>query len=203
MQEVETGENGEQDILGKLSLETGMQSIPGLTMFIGNNQYGNSILTRKEVIEVQRHDISIKGREPRGALCVKISSSDKTVSVIATHLGLLPGERRNQVRKLLNIIEQQEADTVVLMGDLNEWFLWGRPLRWLRKHFRKTSNPATFPSRFPLFALDRIWVEPASQLMSVRRYKSTLAKTASDHLPLLATLQYQEKSLRPKLDNTK
>lgn len=187
---METGEGEKLDILGKLSSNTGMQAIPGLTMLLGNGQYGNAILTRKIIVNVERHDISVKEREPRGALCVTMEDSNKIICVIATHLGLLPGERRKQVQKLLKIIEQQNADTVVLMGDLNEWFLWGRPLRWLRKHFKKTPGPATYPSKFPLFALDRIWVEPASQLISVHRFKTSLTETTSDHLPLLATLKY-------------
>lgn len=189
LQEVETGE-GDLDFLKKLSSETGMQSIPGLTMLVDKGQYGNAIVTRKNIVDVQRYDISVSNREPRGALCVKTEHGGNIICVIATHLGLMPGERRSQIRKILEIIEQQQADTVVLMGDLNEWFLWGRPLRWLRRHFGKTPDPATFPSRFPLIALDRIWVEPASQLIAVRRYSSALAKIASDHLPLLASLKY-------------
>lgn len=189
LQEVETGK-GDLDFLKKLSSETGMHSIPGPTMLVDNGQFGNAIVTRKNIVDVQRYDISVSDREPRGAICVKTEHGGEIICIVATHLGLLPGERRSQIKKILEIIEQKQADTVVLMGDLNEWFLWGRPLRWLRRHFGKTPNPATFPSRFPLFALDRIWVEPASRLKAVRLYSTELAKIASDHLPLLASLKY-------------
>jgi endonuclease/exonuclease/phosphatase family metal-dependent hydrolase len=77
---------------------------------------------------------------------------------------------------------------VVLLGDLNEWFLWGRPLRWLRRHFGRTPAPATFPARWPLFALDRIWVEPVRLLERIEVHRNGFAREASDHLPLRATL---------------
>jgi endonuclease/exonuclease/phosphatase family metal-dependent hydrolase len=74
-----------------------------------------------------------------------------------------------------------------LIGDLNEWYLWGRPLRWLHSHFRETlATPATFPARRPVFALDRIWVARAGSLRGRRRHASPLARVASDHLPLVA-----------------
>ena len=78
---------------------------------------------------------------------------------------------------------------MLLMGDLNEWYLWGRPLRWLHSHFRETpAAPPTFPARQPVLALDRIWVAPAGSLRRLRRHVSPLARVASDHLPLVAEL---------------
>jgi endonuclease/exonuclease/phosphatase family metal-dependent hydrolase len=76
---------------------------------------------------------------------------------------------------------------MLLMGDLNEWYLWGRPLRWLHSHFREMPEaPRTFPARRPMFALDRIWVAPAGSLRRLVRHASPLARIASDHLPLTA-----------------
>jgi len=77
---------------------------------------------------------------------------------------------------------------VVLMGDLNEWFLWGRPLRWLRAHFGRAPAPATFPARRPVLALDRIWVEPRRLRTGLAVHSTTLARSASDHLPVRMTL---------------
>ena len=39
-----------------------------------------------------------------------------------------------------------------------------------------------------MFALDRIWVEPASLLERIEVHRADSAKEASDHLPLVATL---------------
>jgi endonuclease/exonuclease/phosphatase family metal-dependent hydrolase len=74
------------------------------------------------------------------------------------------------------------------MGDLNEWYLWGPTLRWLHAHFQETPSPATFPTRFPLFALDRIWVKPRRLLRQLTVHRTPLARIASDHLPVTAEL---------------
>lgn len=163
-----------------------MHAIAGMTMLSDISHYGNALLTRLDIEEVYREDISYKRREPRGAICIKTKLAGKSIHVIATHLGLLPSERRVQVKQLLTILEQNPADISVLMGDLNEWFLWGRPHRWLHRHFRDMIAPPTFPSRFPVLALDRIWVEPYTCLRWVRRYDTSVTKKASDHLPLKA-----------------
>ena len=82
------------------------------------------------------------------------------------------------------------AAPTLLMGDLNEWYLWGRPLRWLHSHFReRPMAPPTFPARRPVFALDRIWVAPAGSLRRLQRHTSPLARIASDHLPLVAEVE--------------
>ncbi|HSM22272.1 MAG TPA: endonuclease/exonuclease/phosphatase family protein, partial [Rubrivivax sp.] len=108
--------------------------------------------------------------------------------VIATHLGLRPAERRHQIETLLAGLGDDTVPTV-LMGDLNEWFLWGRPLRRLHRHFGATPAPSTFPARWPVLALDRIWVEPRARLLQLRRHRTALARQASDHLPLVAQIQ--------------
>ena len=74
------------------------------------------------------------------------------------------------------------------MGDLNEWFLWGRPLRRLHRYFVETPALATFPSRLPCLALDRVWAHPRSMLASLAVHRSEIARVASDHLPIVATL---------------
>ncbi len=43
--------------------------------------------------------------------------------IIATHLGLLSGERRLQMRKLLALLMGSGVEPTVLLSDLNEWFL--------------------------------------------------------------------------------
>jgi endonuclease/exonuclease/phosphatase family metal-dependent hydrolase len=74
--------------------------------------------------------------------------------VVAIHPGPGPAERRRQIRQLLALLEPGRCSLSVLPGDLNEWFLWGRPLRWLRRHFAPTPHLRTYPARFPLFALE-------------------------------------------------
>jgi endonuclease/exonuclease/phosphatase family metal-dependent hydrolase len=107
---------------------------------------------------------------------------------MATHLGLRPYERRWQMRQLLEHLDRGPQCPTVLMGDLNEWFLWGRPLRWLHAWFGTTPAPATFPSALPLFALDRIWVRPRALMARLFVHDGGRAAEASDHLPLVAQI---------------
>lgn len=174
-------------VLDDLAARLGYTPLAGPTLLRPDGHYGNALLTRLPVTQVRLEDLSLPGREPRGALGAVLRAGRASVTVIATHLGLAPWERRRQMRRLLALVRASDKP-VVLLGDLNEWFLWGRPLRWLRRHFGRTPAPATFPARWPLFALDRIWVEPAGLLERIAVHRAAPAKEASDHLPLRATL---------------
>ncbi len=107
--------------------------------------------------------------------------------MVAIHLGLQASERRAQVQRLLQSVDT-EAMGVVLMGDVNEWFVWGQALRRLVSHFQAVPVLATFPSRWPVFALDRIWVRPRHRLVRVHVHRTASSIRASDHLPLVAMI---------------
>lgn len=194
LQEVESRTTG-FDMLAYLRDETGYHAIPGPTLTRPDGEYGNALLTRFAPNRVRQIDLSVGRHEPRGAIDATLHCATDVdpspLRVIATHLGLWPGERRMQVRRLLTSLAEQPGVPTVLLGDVNEWFLWGRPLRWLHAYFEGAPHVATFPSRFPFLALDRVWTCPRSVLLSVSRHHSTLAKLASDHLPLVARLRSQ------------
>src|SRR3954464_2230775 len=171
LQEVEAGTTG-FDMLGYLQEATGMHAVLGPTLLRPDTEYGNGLLTRFPIASVQRIDLSIDDHEPRGALDVELDVGGTGLRVVATHLGLRPGERRLQIQRLLAAFERDPPLTSVLMGDINEWFLWGRPLRWLHRHFKATPARATFPAWCPVFALDRIWAHPRNLLHSVAAYSS-------------------------------
>jgi endonuclease/exonuclease/phosphatase family metal-dependent hydrolase len=172
-----------------LAERTGMFAVQGPTMLKAGASYGNALLSITPPLEVRGVDLSVPGREPRGALDVQLMVADRPLRVVTTHLGLRPAERRSQVLRLLDHLAPDRGGTLVLTGDLNEWFLWGRPLRWLHAVFAETPGPATFPSGWPLFALDRLWVQPREALTSLTVHSSETARIASDHLPLIATLR--------------
>ena len=190
LQEVESGTTG-FDMLGYLQRATGMHAVLGPTLLRPDTEYGNGLLSRYPIASVQHIDLSISGHEPRGALDVEIEIGGAALRVVATHLGLRPAERREQIQRLLAAFERDRPLTSVLMGDINEWFLWGRPLRWLHRHFKATPARATFPAHWPLFALDRIWADPRHLLERIATHDSPLARIASDHLPATARLNWQ------------
>lgn len=189
LQEVEHHLIDNEDLLDYLARTTGYQAVAGPTLMRETRHYGNALLTRLPVINSQSRDISITPHEPRAVIEAQLAAGDKTLTVMATHLGLWPAERRMQVRQILSLLEQQSAEVTLLLGDLNEWFLWGRPLRWLHKYFRRSRHIRTFPAYFPIFSLDRIWVAPEQFLIDLQSHRSQLSRQASDHLPLIATIQ--------------
>jgi phospholipase D1/2 len=151
--------------------------------------HGNALLTSLPVDDVRVHDLTVGGREPRAALEARVRWGSQRLRVVVTHLGLRAGERRRQVERLLGVIEDDDVAATILLGDINEWWLWGRPLRWLHQRFGTSPALLTFPARVPLLALDRIWVHPQGALAGVERVASKGARSASDHLPVVATLR--------------
>lgn len=190
LQEVESCHYKGEELLEYLGRETGMHSLAGPTLLRGTRSYGNALLSRMPVRDVRRLDLSFPGREPRGALDIDLELNGSGLQLVATHLGLNPAERRVQVQQLLELFRGNGSNPAVLIGDLNEWFLWGRPLHWLQGLFGKTPAPATFPAKWPMFALDRIWVRPHRSLIRVEVHDTPLARQASDHLPLKAMAEW-------------
>jgi endonuclease/exonuclease/phosphatase family metal-dependent hydrolase len=188
LQELEWQPAAALDLLADFARALDCEGIAGPTLLKRDGHYGNAVLTRLPVRTVDRVDLSVPGREPRGALDLMLDAPRGALRVIATHLGLAPAERRRQIRRILAMVAPVRSEPVVLLGDLNEWFLWGRPLRWLRAHFGRAPAPASFPARRPVFALDRIWVEPRSLRTGLAVHSTALARSASDHLPVRMTL---------------
>jgi endonuclease/exonuclease/phosphatase family metal-dependent hydrolase len=176
------------NILTYLARAMNAIAIAGPTLLEKKGHYGNAILSRIPPERIDRLDISVPGREPRGAIAVKLRVNGKSIKIVATHLGLRPAERRYQMNHLSSLVNDPEAETTILLGDFNEWLSWGRPLRWMNRRFGKTPAPATFPSRRPVLALDRIWVDPADRLISLDCHRQMPARLASDHLPLVANV---------------
>ncbi|MGD2136754.1 MAG: endonuclease/exonuclease/phosphatase family protein [Gammaproteobacteria bacterium] len=180
-------------LLDFLTAGSGWIAVAGPTLMRANGQYGNAVLTRLPVLHQERLDLSLPQREPRGAIRILAGCNELAIQFIATHLGLQPRERRIQISRLLAMIRVHAAarqpDLTLLAGDLNEWFLWGRPLRRLRAHFGPAPAPPSYPAGWPLLALDRIWAAPPGRLVKTRAWKSGRARSASDHLPVISTLR--------------
>jgi len=198
LHEVAYRTDASEPLLEYLGKQMEASVIEGITLRDERGDYGNAVLTRIPVTAVRRLDISVPQREPRGAIEMDLRVSGVDVQIVATHLGLRPGERREQIKALLARFERASTEVRVLLGDLNEWFLWGRPLRWLHRVFGDIPAPATFPARWPWFALDRLWVDPAAVATDIRAHRSTAARAASDHLPLVAELDLKAAAMRPR-----
>ena len=166
--------------------------IPGISLRTGRKRFGNALLTRCPIHAVRLHDLSIARREPRSAIDADLVVQGHLLRVIALHLGLRWHERRQQSERLLDIVmshpgagPERPAGTV-LLGDLNEWRPIRNSLAPLFRYFHPAPAPSTFPTRYPVVALDRILICGALQLRELKTHVSRLARLASDHLPVSA-----------------
>jgi endonuclease/exonuclease/phosphatase family metal-dependent hydrolase len=151
--------------------------------------HGNVLLFREAVVR-DVHSLRLPGVEPRGALVVDIDLDAGPLRVVAAHLGLLRRSRARQAEAILTTACARSERPTLLLGDLNEWRLSGRSsLHTFGPHFGPLgANLPTFPSRFPLFALDRILGNPQRLISGIEVHDTALSRIASDHLPIKARI---------------
>jgi endonuclease/exonuclease/phosphatase family metal-dependent hydrolase len=139
------------------------------------------------VLSQQHYDYSWRGREPRSIVDAELDVGGVPLRVLVAHFGLDARERHFQARKLVALLRATPpGERVVVLGDINEWLPLARPLRWLHSLLGRSPTVRTFPARWPVFALDRVWVRPRKSLLAVEAYRGSGAAAASDHLPLRA-----------------
>jgi endonuclease/exonuclease/phosphatase family metal-dependent hydrolase len=153
--------------------------------------HGNALLSKYPIVEWQNVDVSVGGSERRGMLhCVLDVPRAPRLHAICVHLGLRESHRQRQIEFLLNLIARTiPSDApLVIAGDFNDWRERAH-LQLLREstleeiHASANGHPArTFPARWPLLRLDRIYVRNLRHrpLHLPRRPWATL----SDHAPL-------------------
>jgi endonuclease/exonuclease/phosphatase family metal-dependent hydrolase len=190
LQEVSARLHGEgaidqADYLGR---QTGMDVIAGPCLVHEAGHYGNAILTRWPIERVRRHDLSVRDREPRGALEATLRVGHNALRFAVTHFGLLPGERCVQSQRLSECLHETGSPPLILLGDCNRWIPGEPSLRALDCRFGASRGRRSFPSYFPVLALDRIWVDSPNYIESITAHRSPLARRASDHLPVTACI---------------
>jgi endonuclease/exonuclease/phosphatase family metal-dependent hydrolase len=206
IQELDCDTVGLQEVHGleQINETLKLQIIAGIAHTWHDRHVGNALLTRRKVLAVRHHDFGLEGCEPRTAIDADLEVAGEPLRVIVTHLGLPPAERRYQVKKLLSLVRHTPLhERVVVLGDINEWFPLGRPLRWIHSLLGRSPAERSFPSRWPLFALDRVWVRPRHALLAFNAHRSALAAQASDHLPVKAVISCGAKAGEKKAASPK
>ena len=159
--------------------------------------YGNALLSRYPLRSSYNHDISARGREPRGCLWADVGlPNGVSLHVFNVHMGTAFLERRKQARKLLGAEVLQRADLRgprVVLGDFNEWTR-GLTTQLLQAEFLKPnhrtghSRSRGYPGVLPILGLDHIYFDPSLRLERLAFHRTRLSIIASDHLPLVADL---------------
>jgi endonuclease/exonuclease/phosphatase family metal-dependent hydrolase len=162
-----------------------------------DGEHGNALLSRWPLGDIGHHDVSDHRFEQRGLLHVPVNWNGTKVHAIVAHFGLIHASRVRQSQRLGAYIEKEvPADELVIVaGDFNDW---GDRLDdlmhdccGLRRgvvHGDPPSRFNTFPSRLPLFSMDRIYTR-GFQCRSTAVPRGAAWARMSDHLPLVAELE--------------
>ena len=83
----------------------------------------------------------------------------------------------------------------VLMGDMNAWrnCKGSQVLEESLGLHHNRDWPASFPSGRPILSLDRIYSRNAD-VVEVKEHDSPAARKASDHLPVVATIELKDEA---------
>lgn len=156
-----------------------------------NGDHGNALLSKFPILRWENHDASEDGHEPRGLLhCVMSVPGWGELHAVCVHLGLRETHRQRQLRALCRLLHAQvpEAAPLLVAGDFNDWRRRADAVLLrecgLRSAFRG-ELPRTFPARWPLLPLDRIYVR-GLEVRSACALSTAPWPHLSDHLPLLA-----------------
>ncbi|MFO7594015.1 MAG: endonuclease/exonuclease/phosphatase family protein [Pseudomonadota bacterium] len=173
---------------------------------VEEERYGDAILTHLPHRLIKTSILpGLSGKpylEPRGALWVAIDLHGREVQVINTHLGLDQRERAAQVEALLGdewLANENCHDPVIVCGDFNALpsstvcRQLGKQLRDVQNEARNYTPQNTFPTRFPTLRIDHIFTSPELQITGIEVPNSQIARTASDHLPLVAEIRICDK----------
>jgi len=179
--------------LDRIRRDLGLIAVPLDDAGDAHGWHGNLLLVRNALVQ-EVHQLMLPGLEPRGAMVTDLKIAGQPLRVVNAHLGLLPRSRAAQARAMIDKIGQLEGRPTLLLGDLNEWRGGGAALQTLGRHFQIAQALPSFPSRYPLLALDRMMLSPHGELLDVTAHDSPLSRRASDHLPIKARLRLGSQS---------
>ena len=158
--------------------------------------HGNALLSKFPILKYDNHDFSVDGDEKRGVLHAVLTDPkfDNEIHVVCIHLGLTESHRTTQLELLCDLIQTiPPTAPLVVAGDFNDWRL--------RVHTALTACAGlhevfvhaygfaakTFPARWPLLRLDRIYVRNADACTPVVLPRKPWSHL-SDHAPLAAEI---------------
>lgn len=155
--------------------------------------HGNAILVRKAARVDARAPIHLPALEPRGAVMADVTlPHGAALRAIGMHLDLSGLWRRRQAAAVMAAVDAAAPRPTVLMGDLNEWTAGAGCLRDFGRGYRFAPTGPSFHARRPVGRLDRIMVSPALKIVDCGVHASPVARRASDHLPVWATLEFAD-----------
>lgn len=149
---------------------------------------GTVVFLSPEMTSTHADVIDLPGHCHRGAVAIETEFQNRNVRIVSAHLSLTQVLRAVQMRVIGQYLRRRPPMQTVLLGDVNEWRPWGgvmfsAALVGIRL---RGPAPATFPSRWPVLPLDRIFTDAPGEVRDAMVLKSPAFTIASDHLPLCA-----------------
>lgn len=190
-----SGGRREQNQAQYLAEAVGFEYRIGETRKLRGAAYGNVVLSRFPVKQVEVYDLTASRREPRGCIRCDVEwASGKIVHIFNVHLGTGYLERRKQAHMLVSrkvLLSPSLKHPSLVLGDFNEWTR-GLVSRMMQSHFESVdiqlhlNRRRTYPGVLPLMHLDHMYFDRQLVLEEFLLHRSPMALIASDHLPLLA-----------------
>lgn len=156
--------------------------------------YGNAILSRMPIVDEEDIDLTIPLKKRRGCLVahcrMAIDSHQRTLLIANLHLGLAGFERKMQLNRILQcetLQHTRKSTPAIIGGDFNDvWSSLGRKIMKPAGFLPVSRDIKTFPAAMPVRPLDNLFYRGDLELDHAFACRSRVAKTASDHLPLVA-----------------
>jgi endonuclease/exonuclease/phosphatase family metal-dependent hydrolase len=162
-----------------------------------HGEHGNALLSRWPLGDIGHHDVSDHRFEQRGLLHVPVQWQGRAVHAVVAHLGLMHSSRVRQVQRLADFIAMTVPadEPLIVAGDFNDWGeRLDSPMREIGLaralgDGERVMRRSTFPSRVPIFALDRIYTRVLACRSTFVPRGANWARM-SDHLPLVAEFEW-------------
>ncbi len=164
----------------------------GKNVVYQHTHHGNAILSKYPIHDSHHVDVTKGPVSKRGLMIGKIKAR---VYIICVHFGLLASERNYQLSRLLELVNDfvPENAPVIIAGDFND-FTRRIDNGMTYKGFLEVSRVSqrrlfkTFPSRMPVFSLDRIYYKNI-QCVSADIMNRSPWNRLSDHCALMASFK--------------
>ncbi|HJV35048.1 endonuclease/exonuclease/phosphatase family protein [Geomonas sp.] len=164
--------------------------------------YGNAILSRSPVRLIKAGAVPAEPVHPnyerRGAIWAEVELAGSRIQIIATHFGLNKRERVCQAQALTGpewLTHSECRPPAILCGDFNAlpvsfaYRVLAGSIDDVQRRLKGRRPKGTFPVQFPFMRIDHLFVTPDIKVKSISVPKTALTRLASDHLPLVATLE--------------
>ena len=158
---------------------------------VSNGTYGNLILSRWAVGSTHRISLKRGIRKSRGAQLIHVETPEGVLHLVNTHLGLDERERHWQIDFLLEheLFQSSSVIPTFIAGDFNDWRNTLAEQSLANHGFQQVTSPPSdyrsFPSWLPVGGLDKVFVRGGVTTERVKVVRTSLARVASDHLPIV------------------